>query len=76
MASEEQANQAKKMAEKLVMAHDIMCCSEFIVCDVVDGGKEMTKEYLALLRDYIPSAKENIADVIVALMGGKLAEVE
>ena len=37
---------AREVAEKLAHAYVLACNADFIVCDVVDGGKEMTKEQL------------------------------
>lgn len=67
---------AREVAEKLAHAYMLACNADFIVCDVVDGGKEMTKQKMNLLRDYLPDIEGDLNDVIVALMGHTFAEVE
>lgn len=64
------------VAEKLTHAYMLACNSDYIVCDVVDGGKEMTKQKINLLRDYLPDIESDLNEVIVALMGHTFAEVE
>lgn len=67
---------AREVAEKLAHAYMLACNADFMVCDVVDGGKEMTKEKLNLLRDYLPDIEDDLNEVIVALMGHTFTEVE
>lgn len=67
---------AREVAEKLAHAYMLACNADFMVCDVVDGGKEMTKQKMNLLRDYLPDIEGDLNDVIVALMGHTFAEVE
>ena len=67
---------ARIVAEKLAHAYMLACNSDYIVCDVVDGGKEMTKQKMNLLRDYLPDIESDLNEVIVALMGHTFAEVE
>lgn len=67
---------AREVAEKLAHAYMLACNADFIVCDVVDGGKEMTKQKMNLLRDYLPDIEDDLNEVIVALMGHTFAEVE
>lgn len=76
MVSEEQANQARKVAEELMTALNLMTCFEFIICEVVDNGKEMTKGQLSLLRDYVPNARDALNEVVTAFVAGKIAEME
>lgn len=67
---------AREVAEKLAHAYMLACNADFIVCDVVDGGKEMTKQKMNMLRDYLPDIEGDLNEVIVALMGHTFAEVE
>lgn len=67
---------ARIVAEKLAHAYMLACNADFIVCDVVDGGKEMTKQKMNLLRDYLPDIEDDLNEVVVALMGHTFAEVE
>lgn len=67
---------AREVAEKMAHAYMLACNADFIVCDVVDGGKEMTKQKMNLLRDYLPDIEDDLNEVIVALLGHTFAEVE
>ena len=64
------------VAEKLVSAYDLVSTGSFIICDIVDSGNEPTKDKLDILRDYLMDAESALSDVIVALVGHTLAEVE
>ena len=65
---------AAKVAKKLARAFSLVSNASYIAC--VSDSRELTKDEIALLRDYLPDAEDDLQDVIVALVGHTLAEVE
>ena len=63
---------AAKMAKKLTTAFELVSNSSFIVND----NDEMSKANICLLREYLAGAESGLSDVIAALVGHTLAEVE
>lgn len=68
---------AEEVAKRLVLAHDRACAADVIAC-AIDGRNDrlLTKDECALLRDWIPEVEDAIGDVLVALAGRTLMEVE
>lgn len=68
---------AEEVAKRLVSAHNLACAAYVIAC-AIDGRNDrlLTKDECELLRDWIPELEDAIGDVLVALAGHTLMEVE
>lgn len=68
--------ECKHIAKMLVEAYMLVGNSDYIVCDVADNEREMTKAELSVLRDYLPAVKIALGDVITSLVAHTLTGVE
>lgn len=60
--------------ENLIRAYHLMTCSDLLIC-ILDNGRDLTKEELSLLRDYIPDAVGKLEDFMLSMLTDDKAQL-
>lgn len=60
--------------ESLIRAYHLMTCSDLLIC-VLDNGRDLTKEELSLLRDYISDAVSKLEDFMLSMLAEERPQV-
>lgn len=60
--------------ENLIRAYHLMTCSDLLIC-ILDNGRDLTKEELSLLRDYIPDAVSKLEDFMLSILADDKAQL-